>query len=119
MGPTKEPFKTQHEQRIAEQTILSRRASRRYDRAVKAQGIVRRCPQCGADLHDLEQNFCPFCRLDMRPMKTTCKSCGHSNHSWAVPEGHKACCPMCGVPWDHKHTIPPSLCISSFSEGRA
>lgn len=119
MGPTKEPFKAQHKQRITEQVILFRKASRKYDRSIKQQGIDPHCPQCGADIYELGQNFCPYCRLDMRAMKTTCKSCGHSNHSWAIPEGHKTCCPMCGVPWDHENTILPSLCISSFSEGRA
>ncbi len=118
MGPTKEPFKTQHEQLIEQQNAMFQKCEAQYEKAIAREGIDPHCPQCGADLLELDQNFCPYCALDMRAMKTTCRNCGHSNHSWAVPSRYKACCPMCGVPWDSDHTIAPEVEPFSSAEGR-
>jgi predicted amidophosphoribosyltransferase len=105
-GPTKEPWKSQFEERkwsfIGDPAVVAR---------IKAfEAIDRTCPRCGGEIDEHTDNFCTFCRLDLRPMKTTCGGCGFSEHSWMTPEAYKPnYCPTCGAPWDEEHTIAPSV----------
>ena len=119
-GPTKEPWKSQHEDRMRRFTEKANRPDV-IARMKAFDAIDHTCPRCGGEINEDTDNFCMFCSFDLRPMKTVCKGCGYSAHDWMVSEGYKhKYCPMCGAPWDEEHaiapTVAPEILRSSFAE---
>jgi hypothetical protein len=55
------------------------------------------CPKCNAEIEDTD-NFCPMCRMDLRPFQTKCNNCDAGFHLWMDQKRKLTfnCCPLCG-----------------------
>lgn len=65
------------------------------------------CPRCNGEI-TVADEFCEHCKLDLSPLMSVCKKCGHKIHEWLL-NALKAYnyCTFCAVEWGSHRIIPP------------
>ncbi len=66
------------------------------------------CPRCKGEITVAEE-FCGYCKLDLRPLMSVCKNCNHKIHEWLFNalEAYNYCT-VCAVEWGSHRITPPS-----------